>query len=232
MPRDCFNLLRPVLLIVLIVPLNGHTQPPVPEASPDARRGRQVVIDRDCIDCHGDRGQGDAAEGYPRLAGQSRVYLYKQLQDFAIGNRPSEDMQEVVAELSDRQMADVAAYFAELAETPYPTQPSADPADLQTGGRLSAIGAPEREIQACALCHADFGAGLPPSFPYLAGQHAGYTARQLQLWKQDRRGNDPLDVMARIAKALTDEEISALGVYFARVRLSPDAINDLTPSEP
>ncbi|MDX1656139.1 MAG: hypothetical protein R3310_13085, partial [Candidatus Competibacteraceae bacterium] len=65
-----------------------------------------------------------------------------------------------------------------------------------------------------------------------AGQFADYTAAQLLAWKQGRRRNDPLEVMADIAAKLTEEEIQGLALYFARVRLPHSAINDLTPAQP
>ncbi len=198
--------------------------------------GRAIVMGNTavsaCADCHGVLGQGDREENHPRLAGQSRFYLRKQLEDFAAGARPSEDMQPIAEALTAEQREAVAAYYASIPKALFPPQPQGDPLLLQRGGVLSAIGAAERGIRACALCHADAGAGIPPSFPYLAGQFADYTERQLQLWKQGLRRNDPLQVMADIARLLSDEEIRGLALYFARVRLAPEAINDLTPSEP
>jgi len=198
--------------------------------------GRRIALgttdDPGCNSCHGSLGQGDLEAGHPRLAGQSRFYLRKQLEDFASGERPSKQMTPIARRLSEEQREDVAAYYASLREAPYPPQPDGDPLRLQRGGALSALGSPERGISACATCHAGFGAGLPPSYPYLAGQLADYTERQLRLWQQGMRRNDPLAVMADIAKALTDEEIRALALYFARVRLPSTAINDLTPAEP
>lgn len=41
-----------------------------------------------CADCHGATGQGDAARGVPRLAGQHQGYLRRQLQDAVEGRRP------------------------------------------------------------------------------------------------------------------------------------------------
>jgi cytochrome c553 len=103
---------------------------------------------------------------------------------------------------------------------------------VQEGGVLSAIGDPDRGIRACEICHADAGVGIAPSFPYLAGQHAYYTERQLLLWKAGDRRNDPLDVMAEIAERLEEEEIRALALYFARARPPPAALSSPIPAEP
>lgn len=42
----------------------------------------------DCSVCHGATGQGDAARGVPRLAGQHHGYLRRQVQDAVEGRRP------------------------------------------------------------------------------------------------------------------------------------------------
>ena len=194
--------------------------------------GQGLPKDMACADCHGVSGQGNRSPVHPRLAGQSRFYLRKQLDDFASGARPSDDMAPIARALTEEQREEVAAYYAAVEDVPYPSQPEADPALLQNGGVLSAVGAPGRRIRACETCHADAGTGIPPSYPYLAGQFAEYTERQLRLWKDGRRRNDPLNVMADIAKELSDEEIRALALYFARVRVPQDVINDLTPAEP
>lgn len=193
-----------------------------------------ALLDRDytCSRCHGVLGVGRPEKDTPRLAGQPRFYLQKQLEDFAAGTRQSEKMQPVARSLTPEQREAVAAYYASLHFVPYPPPPEADPALVQRGGILSAVGEDEREIRACEICHADAGVGLAPSFPYLAGQYADYTARQLRLWKRGERRNDPLEVMAQIAERLSDEEIDALALYFARVRPPLGSVSSPIPEEP
>ncbi len=225
---------RPAAAVLgLTLCLGGWAATPIVEDAEQA--GRRLALHGDeavrCARCHGPLGQGDAPAGVPRLAGQSRFYLHKQLDDFAAGTRPSDKMQPIARALSDQQREQAAAYYASLRDVPYPPRPAADPWLLQQGGALSGGGAAARNVRACVLCHAVAGSGYPPSFPYLAGQHAGYTARQMQLWKQGLRRNDPLDVMGEIARNLSDDEIRGLALYFARVRLPPEIISDLTPGE-
>ena len=201
-------------------------------------RGRQIVEGAElpqelaCARCHGALGTGKPAEGAPRLAGQPQLYLQKQLEDFAAGSRASEKMAPVARALAAEQRTAVAAYFASLYDVPYPPLPVGDPAQIQAGGVLSAVGDAAREIRSCELCHADAGVGLGPSFPYLAGQYADYTAEQLRAWRDGRRRNDPLDVMAAIAKALSEDEIAALAIYFARVRPAPAVVSSPVPERP
>ena len=185
-----------------------------------------------CARCHGLAGSGRPGEDAPRLAGQPQLYLEKQLEDFAEGSRESAEMAPVARALSTEQRGAVAAYFAALYDVPYPPAPTGDPALIQKGGVLSALGDAARDIRPCELCHADAGVGIGPSFPYLAGQEADYTAAQLEAWRSGRRRNDPLEVMAEIAKALTPEEITALALYFARIRPPADVIASPIPEEP
>jgi cytochrome c553 len=205
---------------------------------------REVVLGREiaegaalpeaitCARCHGVLGTGRPEEQTPRLAGQPRLYLLKQLDDFAEGVRASEKMAPVARALSPAQREAVAVYYASLHAIPYPEPPYGEPVLVQEGGVLSALGDAERNIRACEICHADAGVGIAPSFPYLAGQYAYYTEKQLRLWKAGERRNDPLEVMAEIAERLEDEEIRALALYFARVRPSPAALSNPIPAEP
>lgn len=204
----------------------------------DVALGRQIaegaVLPKEitCSRCHGVLGVGRPEERTPRLAGQPRLYLHKQLDDFASGARVSERMAPVARALGPAQREAVAAYYASLHAIPYPEAPYEDPALVQKGGVLSAIGDAERGIRACEICHADAGVGIAPSFPYLAGQYAYYTEKQLLLWKAGERRNDPLDAMAEIAERLEEEEIRALALYFARVRPPPAALSSPIPAEP
>jgi cytochrome c553 len=185
-----------------------------------------------CSRCHGVLGIGRPEEQTPRLAGQPRLYLYKQLADFASGARLSEKMAPVARALTPAQRDAVAAYYASLHAVPYPEAPYGEPALVQEGGVLSALGDAGRNIRACEICHADAGVGIAPSFPYLAGQYVYYTEKQMLLWKAGVRRNDPLDVMAEIAERLEEEEIRALALYFARVRPPLADLSSPIPAEP
>ena len=65
-----------------------------------------------CVSCHGDQAQGN--EAFPRLAGQRRGYLEKQLEAFATELRANEIMHENSKKLTARQISDVAAYLSSL----------------------------------------------------------------------------------------------------------------------
>jgi cytochrome c553 len=220
-------------IVWLLAPVPSHAADPRQvELGRRIAEGAELPEARTCSRCHGVLGIGRPEEGTPRLAGQPRFYLEKQLDDFASGARPSDRMAPVARALSPEQRGAVAAYYASLHTIPYPDAPWGDPELIQRGGVLSAIGDEERGIRACQLCHAAAGVGIAPSFPYLAGQYADYTARQLSLWQAGTRRNDPLNAMGEIARRLDEREIEALGLYFARVRPPPAALSSPIPAEP
>jgi len=82
------------------------------QAGGDAAKGAELAVD--CADCHGDDGLGD--EDVPAIAGMDAAEQLKELMDFKSGAREDEeeDMVDSVADLSEQDMADLAAYFATL----------------------------------------------------------------------------------------------------------------------
>ena len=69
-----------------------------------------------CQGCHGIEGWRTAfPEVYqvPRIAGQHEAYIVKALQEYKSGDRRHPSMRAIAASLSDRDMADVAAYYAQ-----------------------------------------------------------------------------------------------------------------------
>ena len=84
-----------------------------------AERGREKV--QMCQGCHGVPGFRTAfPEVYsvPRLAGQHPEYIVKALQEYKSGERTHPSMNGIAAALSDQDMADVAAYYAQVPVPP------------------------------------------------------------------------------------------------------------------
>ena len=74
----------------------------------------------------------------------------------------------------------------------------------------------ESGVPACIACHGPKGTGNEPAgFPRLAGQHATYTAKQLEDWRTGNRANDPNGMMADAARYLTPQEVQAVSEYVA-----------------
>ena len=66
-------------------------------------------------------------------------------------------------------------------------------------------------MEKCHLCHGANGEASSAIYPRLAGQHATYIAKQLSDFKEGRRKG----TMNEMAADLTEEEMKALGEYFA-----------------
>ena len=64
-----------------------------------------------CAACHGADGVS-LIPSFPKLAGQHRDYLVQALKDYKAGKRKNPTMAEQVKNLSDADMADLAAYFS------------------------------------------------------------------------------------------------------------------------
>ena len=64
-----------------------------------------------CVDCHGAEGNAPIDATYPKLGGQYGDYLAHALQAYRAGNRQHALMTPQAAQLSDQNIADLAAYF-------------------------------------------------------------------------------------------------------------------------
>lgn len=66
-----------------------------------------------CAACHGEDGLG-TAPNFPVIAGQYADYLVHSLKQYRSGERENALMAPWVTELSDQDIADLAAYFSSL----------------------------------------------------------------------------------------------------------------------
>lgn len=171
-----------------------------------------------CIACHGADGGGQAAAGFPRLAGMPAAYLRKQLDDFANGTRDNASMKLTATALSDSERAALATYYASL---PVPG-PAAAPAmaSPSSGSMLASRGRWSQGLPACMQCHASDGNGVGEHFPPLVGQSAVYMSSQLRAWKAGTRHNDPLALMQSVAAKLSDADIDAVAAWYATQPMS------------
>ena len=80
-------------------------------AAEDANAGRQKAIK--CKQCHGLDGIGKVPI-YPHIAGQQKEYLIKSMRDFRDGVRQDPMMSFIASELSDEDIADLAAYYSAI----------------------------------------------------------------------------------------------------------------------
>ncbi len=76
--------------------------------------GRQKALQ--CQTCHGLDGLSKMPES-PNIAGNPEQYLVRQLNAFRKGERKNDMMSIVVQQLSDQDVADLAAYYAAIEVT-------------------------------------------------------------------------------------------------------------------
>jgi cytochrome c553 len=102
-------LARKLLFVVMIVMLSAAG---AVQAGGDPARGAELAAD--CVDCHGADGMGDADN--PKIAGLDEAKHVEMLEGYKSGAIPDPDgmMVDYVAELSEQDMADLAAYYATL----------------------------------------------------------------------------------------------------------------------
>ena len=72
----------------------------------------------------------------------------------------------------------------------------------------------KRKIQTenCQECHGEFGVGLAPSAPKLAGQYADYLIKQLQNFQSGERKHPVMTVMA---EALSDDDRADIAAHYS-----------------
>lgn len=73
---------------------------------------KSAATGQSCIDCHGADGNAPIDPTYPKLGGQYHDYLAHTLQLYRSGDRDHALMSNQARDLTDQQIADLAAYFA------------------------------------------------------------------------------------------------------------------------
>jgi cytochrome c553 len=162
-----------------------------------------------CARCHGDKDQPPLSNLVPVLHGQPADYLLTSLKAYAEGKRRSGIMEPLAADLRAEDMRELAEYYAHL-HPPQTELKITEASAVERGRKLAVEGLPDAGIPPCATCHTNNG-----PYPRLAGQHAAYMTRQLQLRKAGfGPSTDGAAIMTPIAQRLTDKDIEAVASYF------------------
>lgn len=177
----------------------------------NSQKGGELA--KTCTACHGEKGIS-VSPSYPSLAGQLPTYLYKQLQDYANGDRRDPMMGSIAKGLSTQDSADLAAWFG----AQEPAFQSRSPMVYEQAENLVKNGNNERVLPPCEVCHGASGKGQEMDMPALSGQNAAYTSASLKAFKTAGRHNDIYSRMRLIAESLTDREIEELGFYYQNIR--------------
>jgi cytochrome c553 len=190
----------PTTRVVLLPPM---ARPGSPES---AGRGASLALAQ-CTMCHGARGV--SAADTPNLAGQYPDVIVKQLADYQRGDRRHALMQALAANLGERDMADLASYYASL-----PRESNVPITDMSTVPALVRVGDPMRNVAPCAACHGGIDRKL--GAPWLEGMPLEYLRAQLAAFARGERRNDSHAQMRNMARALTAQELDAVAAFYAR----------------
>ena len=171
-----------------------------------------------CEGCHNlPRYQASFPEIYkvPMIAGQNAKYIASALAAYRKGERKHPTMRAIAGSLSDQDIADVAAYYAQLggpAGSAAAAAPAASAAPAAAPPQVAALLTKGN----CVSCHgSNFSAPIDPSYPKLAGQHGDYLFTALKEYQTDKnpqvgRNNA---IMMGMARPFTHPEIKAIAAY-------------------
>jgi len=211
---------RTTALVALLMSLGAGTA--LAQDKGDASAGATKAAT--CTACHGLNGNSVNPE-WPVLAGQNAAYLRDQITRFRTGKRNNPLMQPMVQNLTDQDVADLAAFYS----TQTPAGGEADPSYWKAGEKLYRGGDAARGIPACMACHGPVGRGNPAAaFPALQTQHSVYTVKQLNDYAADTRYSKDAEgktqagpnaqMMNLIATRLSAEDRRNLASYIQGIR--------------
>lgn len=165
-----------------------------------------------CRSCHGDGGQGSPAINAPPIAGQSAVYIARQLANFRDGIRSAaaqdnwgNQMALMANGLDDTGIAELASAVAAMPPWPGASGPPS-------------IGGSEI-YKPCTACHGARGEGNEAQLaPRISGMDARYLARQLRHFRDGLRGADLRDtpgqtMRAALPASMDDASIEKISRY-------------------
>lgn len=185
----------------------------------DGGSGKSIAhvpaVVQQCFQCHGPQGPGAEAEPkIARLAGQNKEYLLNQLKAFKWRTRvdPSNTMNDMMSGVSSSDLDQMAEYYSTRVGlvSDHPRMTADERALYDSGEKLARTN--------CNSCHRnmDFeGDSSGPQVPILVGQSQQYLINQLLYFRNGERKNPLMNEYARV---LSDQDISALAVYYSFCR--------------
>jgi len=178
-----------------------------PARAADLEAGRRKS--EPCKACHGADGNA-SIPGTPSIAGQPVYFTHWQLIKFRDGRRKDPQMTPFAVNLSDTDMADLAAFYAE--QRPAARPAVTEPAKVDTGRELA-------KQHHCVSCHRPGLVGHE-QIPRLAGQDLAYLVKLLRGFKAQTAGD--LDgTMTTAAQPLSEADIENLAHYMASLPAVP-----------
>lgn len=150
-----------------------------------------------CAACHGEDGNS-SDPNTPSLAGEDPEYLATATRAYRDGTRDYLMMKHPVEALSDQDIENLAAFYANQEPKAVPVNRPLTTADW---------------IERCDRCHGEEGRSTDPRFPRLAAQQHDYLQRSLAAYHAENRKNS---MMRAMTATLSEPEIAAIASYYAR----------------
>jgi cytochrome c553 len=161
---------------------------------------------RDCVTCHGDKGNSTRA-GVPSLAGQQPRYVVVAIQEYLAGLRETAPMHGLVRYMNQIERESVALYFASQVPAPRSAPEFGD----------AARGEPSTAV--CGGCHGIRGVSTDTATPSVAGQDARYLVESMMAYGKGRRH----EVMQRAVAQLSRTDIENIAAFYTVQRAEPAA---------
>ena len=186
-----------------------------------------------CASCHGQQGEGNQQLNAPKLAGQEKWYLRRQLEYFKTGVRgtgPGDTFGMAMGPMAntlvdDAAVENVIAYIQTLPDEP-PTKTVVG--DIENG---------EDIYNTCAVCHGQQGEGYAfMNAPRQAGLDDWYLVTQLKNFRSGARGahsGDAYGMQMNMMAAIlnTDQAINDVVAYINTLDGPVEQTNDLAVVE-
>lgn len=169
--------------------------------------GRGATLALNCTMCHG--AQGMSSSNAPNLSGQYPEVVIKQLLDYKSGRRSHALMEALARDMSQRDIEDLASYYAYLPKAR--TAPTTYEEPLPA---LVRVGDPLRNIAPCISCHG--GVDQKLGAPWIEGMPRDYLVEQLNAFKSGARRNDSQGQMRNMARPMSEQEIAEVSEFYAR----------------
>ena len=192
---------------------NQSSLEPVDKQQPGiASRNNGVTVAALCEECHGEKGISQTA-GVPNLAGQQPAYLIASTLQYKSGNRGHEDMGEMLTELDQVDVEEMAMYFASQAAPKRQAPSFGDPV------------AGEADSASCGKCHGARGISHEPMVPSLAAQEPVYLVNASKAYHNLERSDETQ------MPVKTDEQINNIAAYYATQAMAASIENEPTGQE-
>lgn len=168
-----------------------------------------------CAGCHGADGNS-LNINFPSLTGQGEAYLVKATKEYRDGRRRNSLMRNAVRGLSNRDILDLAAFYARQTPVRIGSRVrKAGNTPLEQGAQLAA---------SCDGCHGTAGNSRTPGTPSLTGLSVHYLYKATRDYRDGRRKHD---LMRGMVETLTDLDIEKVAFHYAMQE--PELIKKRSP---